>query len=582
MSRLHSKYKKRFNIFKSVTLSFVIFILINFFFIQIVFSNSYKHSISDKTKVYKYNKGYRGNIYDRNNKLLAYSTKKCRIWINNNNINISDKNKIINLFSNEFKNPKSKYQNLLKENSKYLVLKEDLILYNHQDLINKIDKIKPMRVDYYNHRIYPYNELAAQLIGFTNYNNDGEYGIEGFFNKILTGSESLVEYNKTASGKTLFFQNTTNLPNNGSDIYLTIDIKMQEILQNQLKDAFITNGAKSANGIIINPYTGEILAMASLPDFNLNNYKTLPKDSAHYYYLNRPISYAYEPGSTFKIVCFTDAIENSLNVQNKKYFCENGFYIGNYIDSFEDHDGGYDSLTFDEIFINSSNIGTVKIFQDLDIKSFYDRVKKFGFGIKTNISLKDEHKGNINSFKYYKTHFRDLASISIGQSILATNLQIALAYASIANGGYMLKPKIIQKINHDYYIEKFLEPTILYKNMKESTSQKTLSLLEKTVNEGTAKNAYLEELNIGGKTGTAEIWDISNNQYSSTDFFSSFASIFPIENPRYVMIISIEAPTYNKRWGGESAAPCAKKIIQDIIFYDKQLNIKQNKIHNEA
>ena len=581
MSRLYIKYQQRFKIFKNIILLISFFVLSNFFLIQIISSNSYEDEIATKTKAYKKYKGHRGNIYDRNENLLAYSIQKCRIWINNSNTSINDKNKIIDLFSNELDKPESIYKNILDNNSKYLVIEKDLITHDYKKLIEKIRDIEQLRVDYYYHRLYPYNELAAQLIGFTNYNNQGKHGIEGFFNKTLKGSESLVEFNKTASGKTILSQNTTNLPNNGSDIILTIDIKMQEILQNQLRNAYSQNKAKSANGIILNPYSGEILAIASLPDFDLNHYNKLPKDSAQYYYLNRPVSSAYEPGSTFKIVCFTDAIENDLNNKKEKYFCENGLYKGKYIVPFKDHDSGYDSLYFDEIFSNSSNIGTIKIFQDLHMESFYNRMQKFGFGIKSNISLMDEHKGDIKSLKYYKHNIRDLASASIGQSILVTNLQLGLAYGSIANGGYMLKPQIIKKINHEDYSEQFSKPTILYKNMKEKTSNKSLSLLEKTVSEGTAKKAYLHELNIGGKTGTAEIWDIDNKEYSKHEFISSFASIFPIDKPKYVMIISIEAPIYNKRWGGESAAPCARSIIEDIIFYDKEL-INKNVLNEKA
>tara|TARA_B110000014_G_scaffold261522_1_gene253401 strand:- start:2745 stop:4493 length:1749 start_codon:yes stop_codon:yes gene_type:complete len=582
MRRLYLKYQIRLNIFKNVIIFLFTFILIKFFFIQVIGRSSYKKLISDKTVTYKHNKGYRGNIYDRNNNLLAYSTKKCIFWVDTYSTNDSDISKIINLFSNEFESQKSKYKILLNKKSKYLVIERDLIAYYHKNLINKAKQISSLRIEYYNHRLYPYNELAAQVIGFTDYENQGKYGIEGYFNNILSGSESMVEYNKTASGKTLLDQNNTSLPTNGSDIFLTIDVKIQEILQNQLKQALIINQAKSANGIIMNPYNGEIIAMASLPDFNLNSYKNLPSDSAHYHYINRVISSAYEPGSTFKIICFISAVDKNINSSLEKYFCEKGLYTGKYIKPFKDHDGGYDSLTFNEIFSNSSNIGTIKIFQDLSKDFFYDKIKKFGFGIKSNISLKDEHKGEIQPFNYYKNNLRDLASISIGQSILVTNLQMALAYCSIANGGYLLKPKIIKKINHNYYTEEFNTPKVLYKNMKKSTSKTILMLLQKTVEEGTAKKSYIKELEIGGKTGTAEIWNLESKNYSKKEFFASFASVFPIDNPKYVMIISIEAPDYNKRWAAESAVPCAKNIIQDIMFYDTQIINKQDKNNEEA
>ena len=581
MSRLYIKYQRRFSIFKNITLFITACVLINFFSIQIIKSNSYKKEINKKIKSYKNNIGQRGNIYDRNNNLLAYSIEKFLIWIDASKMSINDKNNLINLVSNALLSPKSKYNSIIEETSKYLVIEKDLIFNDYKDLVKKINSIDNVRIDKYNHRLYPYNELAAQLIGFTDYDNQGKYGVEGYFNSLLNGKKSKVEYNKTASGKTILDQNTSPLPSNGSNLILTIDIKIQEILQNQLKNALYSNKAKSANGIIVNPNNGEILAMASVPDFNLNEYKNLPKDSSSNYYVNRPVTSAYEPGSTFKIICFTEAVENKLYKDKEKYFCENGFYKGKYINPFKDHDSGYDSLRFDEIFSNSSNIGTVKVFQKLSISSFYNKIKNFGFGIKSNISLMDEHKGGLKSLQYYKKNIRDLASASIGQSILVTNLQMAFAYSSIANGGFMLKPQIVKEVIHENFSESIYDPIILYKNMSENTSKIMLKLLQKTVEGGTAKKAYLEKFNSGGKTGTAEIWDIENREYSKNEFISSFASVFPIENPKYVMIISIEAPEYNKRWGGESAVPCAKSIIENIIFYDNEL-INKNSSNAKA
>ncbi len=564
-NRLYQKYKKRLDTFSVMIFSLILFLIISFFSVQVFFSDSYKDEIFKRTKIYKVNKGQRGSIFDRNNNLLAYSIKKCRFWVNSNDNNINSKD-ILNLFSDYLNDNFS-----IERKSNYLIIADDLIVYENKDLIEKSKSIKYLNYNYYNHRLYPYDELAAQLIGFTNYDNEGRYGIEGYFNHILNGSQSRVEYNKNSRGRRVSSKNSL-LPNDGSDIFLTIDINIQDILQNELKETFLNNNAKSANGIIINPYNGEVIAMASIPDFNLNNYRELPSDSSNYYYTNRVISSAYEPGSTFKIVCFSDALDND-NYSNK-YFCENGNYIGKYQQPFRDHDP-YDSLIFSDIFTYSSNIGTIKIFESLSKKSFYKKMQDFGFGIKSNISLKDESSGDIKSINYYNNNLRDLASASIGQAIEVTNLQMALAYSSIANGGYLLKPKIIKKIINNDSIDNFDQPIIIRKNLKSKTSDFLISNLNQVVENGTGKKAYIDEINIGGKTGTAEIWDAENKEYSKENYFSSFATIFPINNPKYVMIISIEVP-YEKRWGGETAAPCAKNIIKNIMLYDKELRIKKN------
>ena len=571
-NRLYDKYKKRLNIFSAIIFSLTLIVIFNFFIVQVIFSNSYTDEISVRTKSYQIKEGKRGAIFDRNNELLAYSIEKCRFWINSNNdIN---KKEIFNFVSN-FSNKKLSFkESYLEQKSNYLIILDDLIAYEHDDLIEQSKSIKSLNCDYYNHRLYPYNELAAQLIGFTNYDNQGKYGIEGYFNHILDGSKSRVEYNKNSRGRRVSSQNSL-LPNDGSDIFLTIDINIQDILQHELKEVFLNNNAKSANGIIINPYNGEIIAMASIPDFNLNDYRNLPSDSANYYYTNRVISAPYEPGSTFKIVCFSEALDSNKN-KDDKYFCENGHYIGKYQQPFRDHDP-YDSLSFSNIFTYSSNIGTIKIFETLSKESFYKKMQDFGFGIASNISLKDESAGDIKSINYYNNNLRDLASASIGQSILVTNLQMALAYSSIANGGYLLKPKIVKKIINNDFVDNFDKPIIVRKNLKTETSNFLITNLNQAINKGTGKKAYISEIEIGGKTGTAEIWDKKNKEYSKKNYFSSFATIFPIHEPKYVMIISIEAPeNYNKRWGGETAAPCAKNIIKNILLYDKELRIKKN------
>ena len=574
-NRLYRNYKKRISLFYNIIIITALFLVSKFFLIQVVFSNSYTQKIINSTKAYKKVNGKRGAIYDRNNNLLGHTVKKCKFWLDNHRVNdSSNKTKIINLLKKHLPQLSINYDDIFKKKSSHLVLVDNLLYANCIDLINESKNIKNLQCEYYYHRLYPYNELAAQLIGFTNRENDGKYGIEGFFDDKLKPSEQIVEYNKNSRGR-IVSSNSLVQPKDGSDISLTIDIGIQEILQYELKKTLNKNNAKSANGIIMDPFSGEIIAMASLPDFNLNSYQNLPSDSSHFYYTNRVISEPYEPGSTFKIINFANAIDKGL-FKKKKYYCENGSYKNNYIQPFKDHDP-YDSLSFNDIFIYSSNIGTIKVFEEYSKESFYNKMKEFGFGIKTNISLKNENSGNIRELKYYTNNSRDLASASIGQSISVTNLQLALAYSSIANGGYLMKPKIIKKIKTKNDSIVFNKPNIIRRTILKNTSEYFLSILNEVVNKGTGKKAYLDEINIGGKTGTAEIWNKINNRYSTQNYNSTFASIFPIDEPKYVMIVTIDSPKYDKRWGGESAAPCTKEIINNILLHDKNISIKQKK-----
>ena len=193
----------------------------------------YSLELLAKTKTYKTIQGDRGKIYDRNNKLLAVETQKCTFWTNTIENSEKDKEDIIQLFLKEFPESEILYKELLTQDREYLVIKDDLVSYYHDDLIKNAKNIKSLRIDYNNHRLYPYNKLAAQVIGFTDKENKGRYGIEKFFDNILSGSREVVQYNKTASGRVVFSKNTI-LPKNGSDIFLTIDINIQDILQKQL------------------------------------------------------------------------------------------------------------------------------------------------------------------------------------------------------------------------------------------------------------------------------------------------------------------------------------------------------------
>ena len=235
-SRLYQKYRKRLNIFNGSIVLFTIILIFHFFLVQVFFSHAYTNEISNRTKILRLNKGQRGSIFDRNNNLLAYSIEKCRFWINTNN-GITDKEKILNLFSNNLNQNKQLEEKILNQKSNYLVLVDDLITYEYDDLIQKSKSIKSLHCNYYNHRLYPYIELAAQLIGFTNYDNQGRYGIEGYFNNILDGSKSIIEYNKNSRGRIVSSENSF-LENDGSDIFLTIDINIQDILQSELKETF--------------------------------------------------------------------------------------------------------------------------------------------------------------------------------------------------------------------------------------------------------------------------------------------------------------------------------------------------------
>ena len=555
MRKFFQLYSRNINRLSIGIYLFSLILIVKFFKIQIIEKNTFQDHVSKigyKT-VNKY--GTRGEILDKNKNILSQTITKYTFWINTNKK--YDKELILSLFSSNFNKPDSTYRKILNKKSNYVIIEKNILHSDCSNILKIINEIEGLKYTKNNKRFYPYNNLASQTLGFVNEDGFGQNGIEESLNTILSGDTIQTKLKKGLKGQ--FFDNNKINNLNGKNVQLTIDIEIQQILQDELYKTYKETKAKSANGIIIDPFTGDIISIASIPDYNPNNYSDYQLEN----FKNRTITDSYEPGSTFKIIPIIAAYEDNLS-PNKKYFCENGEFYLNNGKKLNDHEE-HDSLTVNEIFIHSSNIGISKIIQDIDNKEIYKLCKSLGFGSNTGLPLKSESKGilrNLNNWsKCSKTY------ISIGQEIGVTNIQLATAYSAIANGGFLLKPHIVKNIskNDSIIYKREVEP--LRQVFNKEISNKILSSLEEVVIKGTAKNLNLNGYKIGGKTGTAQ--KFYNGEYSKNEFISSFASIFPIDKPKYVMIISIDSPEYGKHWSNESAVPTAKKIINRIIVNDK-------------
>ena len=555
MRKFFQLYSRNINRLSIGIYLFSLILIVKFFKIQIIEKNTFQDHVSKigyKT-VNKY--GTRGEILDKNKNILSQTITKYTFWINTNKK--YDEELILSLFSSNFNKPDSTYRKILNKKSNYVIIEKNILHSDCSNILKIINEIEGLKYTKNNKRFYPYNNLASQTLGFVNEDGFGQNGIEESLNTILSGDTIQTKLKKGLKGQ--FFDNNKINNLNGKNVQLTIDIEIQQILQDELYKTYKETKAKSANGIIIDPFTGDIISIASIPDYNPNNYSDYQLEN----FKNRTITDSYEPGSTFKIIPIIAAYEDNLS-PNKKYFCENGEFYLNNGKKLNDHEE-HDSLTVNEIFIHSSNIGISKIIQDIDNKEIYKLCKSLGFGSNTGLPLKSESKGilrNLNNWsKCSKTY------ISIGQEIGVTNIQLATAYSAIANGGFLLKPRIVKNIskNDSIIYKREVEP--LRQVFNKEISNKILSSLEEVVIKGTAKNLNLNGYKIGGKTGTAQ--KFYNGEYSKNEFISSFASIFPIDKPKYVMIISIDSPEYGKHWSNESAVPTAKKIINRIIVNDK-------------
>jgi cell division protein FtsI (penicillin-binding protein 3) len=417
-------------------------------------------------------------------------------------------------------------------------------------------------------RYYPNGHIAAHIIGYTDIDNQGLAGIELIYNDYMKGRAGKVSVGMDARGQNLYEGLESYVA--GNELFLTIDETLQNIVERELENAAQRWKAESAVAIMMDPNTGEVLAMANRPTYDPN----FPGSVDPSYRRNRAITDIYEPGSTFKVILASAAIEEGVVRPGEKFDVSQGFIRvpGGIIKDPHKHE----ILTFSEIIQKSSNVGAVQIGLRLGKERLYKYIKKFGFGEKTGIDLPGEVRGLVRSID--KWSGRSLASISIGHEIAVTPLQILRAYSAIANGGKLVKPYIVSEIvsSNGEVIKRF-PPMIKRRVISESTARIMREVLKTVVEEGgTGESASIHGNLVAGKTGTAQMIDPETGTYSKEDFVSSFIGFVPADNPKIALIVVIYKPK-GERYGGVVAAPVFKNIIEHSLIY---LNIPMEKQEN--
>jgi cell division protein FtsI (penicillin-binding protein 3) len=410
-------------------------------------------------------------------------------------------------------------------------------------------------------RFYPKRNLMGHLLGFAGMDNRGLEGIELKYDTLLRGEKGWAVVERDAFGHSIFQKGLDSVaPSRGNDLVLTIDEVIQHIAETELDSVMEQTQAANASVIVMNPKTGEILAMAVRPEFNPNRVEFLHPDQ----WRNRAVTDSYEPGSTFKIVTASAALEERVAGPGDIFYCEEGrmAVAGGVM---RDHEKeGY--LTFREVIQKSSNIGMVKIAMRMKDERLYRHIRAFGFGEKTGIDLEGEAPGLIRDPRYWSG--RSLASISIGQEVAATPLQIITAVSAIANGGMLMRPHVVSEIRDaDGRVVKVFPPEIKRIAVSPETTGKMMSILEGTVTKnGTGEKAAIPGYRVAGKTGTAQKIDPVTKRYSMQDTVSSFVGIVPAEDPRIVVLVVVDSPK-GMAWGGTVAAPVFKTIAEQVLRY---------------
>jgi cell division protein FtsI (penicillin-binding protein 3) len=412
-------------------------------------------------------------------------------------------------------------------------------------------------------RLYPNRELAAQVIGFEGIDGKGLAGIEQAWDGYLAGSEGKALIERDALGREMTGAPKVLKPSTpGQGVMLTIDATLQYLAEKEIDAAWRRTRAKAAMAIMMEPRTGEILALAIRPTFNPNSFAAATDEDRR----DRAVSDPFEPGSTFKVIMAAAALEEGVVRPTDRIFGENGAIT---VANATIHDWKkYGWLTFAEVLQNSSNVGSIKVGLSLGRERYYKYITGFGFGSPTGVGLPGESRGQLRPPAQWSG--LSLATMSIGQEISVTALQMVAAVGAVANGGRLMQPQIVRAaLDVQGREARSFEPRILRQVVSSETARTLTEIMTAVVREGTGHAAAIPGYDVAGKTGTAQKLDPATRRYSHAPGVLSFVGFVPADDPRLVMLVLLDEPK-NEKWGSEAAAPIFAAIGREAL---RHLNV---------
>lgn len=558
---------KRIKIVLLIVLFIFDIIIVKVFYIEVI---DYKKLNSLASGLWSRNlpiEADRGNIYTVDGEAIASNlTTTSLVFIPNQ---IKNKDLVAEKISEILDVPKSKIEEHLYKKS----MMERVHPEGRRLSYEIADKIENLHFDGVyllkeSKRYYPHNEMLSHVLGYVGIDNQGLSGLELEYDDILTGEYGSIQYFSDAKGNNLERNSVYVEPEDGLDIYLTVDYGIQSSIERELDNVVLRYNPDGAWAIAMDPNTGEILGMSSRPNFNPNSYKDYDTETIN---RNMAIWASYEPGSTFKILTLSAAVN-----EGKVDLLKDTFYDGGSVNvdgariKCWKH-GGHGSQTFLEVVQNSCNPGFVELGNRLGKETLFDYINKFGYGKKTGIDLNGEATGIL--FSLDKVGPVELATTAFGQGVSVTALQQVVAVSAAINGGTLYKPYIVKRVayHENGQIIKEVKPTIVRDNIvTKDTSEKVRMTLESVVSLGTGRNAYIDGYRVGGKTGTAQ--KVNNGIYMQGNYIVSFIGFLPANDPKIVVYLAIDNPKGVTQYGGTVSAPIVKNIMEDAIT---SLNIEK-------
>ena len=540
----NKKIHKRIKITLIIIIFCFILILGKIFYIQVIDYNKLNHLANNLWNRNLTIGANRGKIITSDNIVIADNLTTVSLAVIPNQI--KNKENLITNIANILKVDASKISEHVNKKSSIEIVHPE----GRQLSFDIADQISALKYDGVyllkeGKRYYPYGSLLSHSLGYVGIDNQGLSGLELTYDKYLTGKSGAIKYYSDAKGNRLEKSSIYEEPQNGMDLYLTINYDIQAAVERELNNVMDKYNADGAWAIVMNPNNGEILALASKPDFNSSKYNEYTTEVIN---RNHAVWATYEPGSTFKIITLAASIEeNTVDLINDTFHDSGSVNVeGARIKCWKA--GGHGSQTYLQVVQNSCNPGFVSLGNKLGKTKLYKYINEFGFGQKTGIDLNGESKGIL--FNLDNVGPVELATTAFGQGISVTAIQQITAVSAAINGGTLYKPYIVKRIVEPNTQEIIQEnkPQIVKKVIKSETSRTVRSALETVVAYGTGRNAYIEGYRIGGKTGTAQ--KVKNGIYLSGNYILSFIGFIPADNPQAVVYVAVDNPKGITQYGG--------------------------------
>lgn len=593
-------YFKRVMVVLLVMFALLIALAVRLLYIQVFQRDEYRSKAFDQYTTEMTISPKRGIIYDRNMTPLAVSATVETVFISPYEILEEDEDKIADYLSQKLGvNRAEIVERMSRKQSKYQIIKKKVDTAITDEIRKFIEEegVKGIHLEEDTKRLYPHGNLASNLIGFTNSENVGIYGVESYYENYLKGNPGKIITAQNAKGRDMPFANESYYgAENGTNVVLTIDWQVQSVLEKHLAVALEDTQARNrVLGIIMDVNTGDILAMSTKPDYDPNNpydldeemqllydeFKSTPienedgrtmlpteeqqnqfyKDLLESRWKNKAVTETYEPGSTFKLVTSAIALEENLAMTDPGHIftCTGSKHVGGFTIGCHQR-GGHGEENFEQGLQNSCNPVFMELAMAVGREKFYDYFESFGFMEKTGVDI----AGEVDSIYHNKENFgiTSLATYSFGQTFRITPISLIRAVSAVANGGNLMEPRIVKAlVDEDGNAVKEFEPKVVRQVNSPETSKEIMKYLENGITIGSTKNAYVKGYNVGAKTGTSEKRDMPEGYY-----VASCVAFAPANDPEIAILIVIDEPVGNY-YGGTVAAPVVSSVLTEVLPY---------------